>query len=83
MYFSEFADAQITIRDIKSDLVTTKVPYCDYQRYVFQQLFPNQDIKTHPLLLSSTVILYKCKIKILDTIMRAYFNDILEGYIII
>jgi len=48
--FSEFADAQMTIRDIKTDLVTSNVPYFDYQSYAFHQLFPNQEMETHPLL---------------------------------
>ncbi|XP_052080668.1 plexin-B1-like isoform X9 [Mytilus californianus] len=46
----EFADAQMNIKDIKSDLVTTRVPFCDYQTYVLHLLFPNQDIKSNPLL---------------------------------
>ncbi|XP_076089353.1 plexin-B1-like [Mytilus galloprovincialis] len=46
----EFADAQMTMRSIKSDLFTSKVPFCDYQTYVFRQLFPNQDITINPLL---------------------------------
>ncbi|XP_052080585.1 plexin-B1-like isoform X2 [Mytilus californianus] len=46
----EFADAQMTMRSIKSELFTSKVPFCDYQTYVFRQLFPNQDITTNPLL---------------------------------
>ncbi|CAC5414003.1 PLXNB [Mytilus coruscus] len=46
----EFADAQMTMRSIKSDLFTSKVPFCDYQTYVFRQLFPNQDITTNSLL---------------------------------
>ncbi|CAG2229170.1 PLXNA [Mytilus edulis] len=46
----KFADAQMNIRDIKSDLVTTKVPFCDYQTYVLHLLFPNQDITSNPLL---------------------------------
>jgi hypothetical protein len=51
VYFcSEFADAQMTIRDIKTDLVTSRVPYFDYQSYAFHQLFPNQKMETHPLL---------------------------------
>ena len=48
--FLEFADAQMTIRDIKSDLVTSRVPYFDYQSNAFHQLFPNQEMETHPLL---------------------------------
>ncbi|XP_052060745.1 plexin-A2-like isoform X3 [Mytilus californianus] len=51
----EFADAQMTIRDIKSDLVTSRVPYCDYQSYAFHQLFPNQDMDTHPILFEPMV----------------------------
>ncbi|XP_052080590.1 plexin-B1-like [Mytilus californianus] len=46
----EFADAQMTMRSIKSDLFTSKVPFCDYKTYVLRQLFPNQDITTNPLL---------------------------------
>ncbi|XP_063418244.1 plexin-A2-like [Mytilus trossulus] len=46
----EFADAQMTMRSIKSDLFTSKVPFCDYKTYVLRQLFPNQDISTNPLL---------------------------------
>ncbi|CAC5391119.1 PLXNB [Mytilus coruscus] len=46
----EFADAQMTMRSIKSDLFTSKVPFCDYKTYVLRQLFPNQDIATNPLL---------------------------------
>ncbi|CAG2223448.1 PLXNB [Mytilus edulis] len=46
----EFADAQMTMRSIKSDLFTSKVPFCDYQTYIFRQLFPNQDITTNHLL---------------------------------
>ncbi|XP_071175959.1 plexin-B1-like [Mytilus edulis] len=46
----EFADAQMTMREIKSDLVTSRVPFRDYQTYVLYQLFPNQDIETNPLL---------------------------------
>ncbi|XP_076112604.1 plexin-B1-like isoform X2 [Mytilus galloprovincialis] len=51
----EFADAQMNIRDIKSDLVTTRVPFCDYQTYVLHLLFPNQDIKSNPLLHDSEI----------------------------
>ncbi|XP_076112721.1 plexin-A2-like isoform X3 [Mytilus galloprovincialis] len=51
----EFADAQMTIRDIKSDLVTSRVPYCNYQSYAFHQLFPNQDISSHSLLFEPMV----------------------------
>ncbi|XP_071159982.1 plexin-A4-like [Mytilus edulis] len=51
----EFADAQMTIRDIKSDLVTSRVPYCNYQSYAFHQLFPNQDMDTHPILFEPMV----------------------------
>ncbi|CAC5414008.1 PLXNA [Mytilus coruscus] len=51
----EFADAQMTIRDIKSDLVTSRVPYCDYQSYAFHQLFPNQDMGSHSLLFEPMV----------------------------
>ncbi|CAC5392625.1 unnamed protein product [Mytilus coruscus] len=43
----EFADAQMTMRSIKSDLFTSKVPFCEYQTYVLRQLFPNQDITVH------------------------------------
>jgi hypothetical protein len=50
LFFSEFAEAQMTIRDIKTDLVTSRVPYIDYQSYAFHQLFPNQKMETHPLL---------------------------------
>ncbi|CAG2205779.1 PLXNA [Mytilus edulis] len=46
----EFADAQMTMKSIKSDLFTSKVPFCDYKTYVLRQLFPNQDITTNPLL---------------------------------
>ncbi|CAC5373741.1 PLXNA [Mytilus coruscus] len=46
----EFADAQMSIRDIKSDLVTSRVPFCNYQTYILHQLFPNQDITTNILL---------------------------------
>lgn len=56
--FAEFADAQMNIRDIKSDLVTTRVPFCDYQTYVLHLLFPNQDIKSNPLLHDSEVIYF-------------------------
>ncbi|XP_063443277.1 plexin-A1-like [Mytilus trossulus] len=51
----EFADAQMNIRDIKSDLVTTKVPYSSYQNYILHQLFPNQDISNNPLLHDSEI----------------------------
>ncbi|CAC5383458.1 unnamed protein product [Mytilus coruscus] len=51
----EFADAQMNIRDIKSDLVTTRVPFCDNQTYVLHLLFPNQDIKSNPLLHDSEI----------------------------
>ncbi|XP_063445701.1 plexin-B2-like [Mytilus trossulus] len=51
----EFADAQMTMREIKSDLVTSRVPFRDYQSYVLYQLFPNQDIETNPLLHDSKV----------------------------
>ncbi|XP_063446926.1 plexin-A1-like isoform X2 [Mytilus trossulus] len=51
----EFADAQMTIRDIKSDLVTSRVPYCNYQSYAFHQLFPNQDSCSHSLLFEPMV----------------------------
>ncbi|XP_063418248.1 plexin-B2-like [Mytilus trossulus] len=51
----EFADAQMNIRDIKSDLVTTKVPFCDYQTYVLHLLFPNQNLTSNPLLHYSEV----------------------------
>ncbi|CAC5384282.1 PLXNB [Mytilus coruscus] len=50
----EFADAQMNIRDIKSDLVTTRVPFCDYQTFVLH-LFPNQDIQSNPLLHDSEI----------------------------
>ncbi|XP_052080598.1 plexin-B1-like [Mytilus californianus] len=46
----EFADAQMSIRDIKSDLVTSRVPFCNYQTYILHQLFPNQDMTTNILL---------------------------------
>ncbi|XP_076089143.1 plexin-B3-like [Mytilus galloprovincialis] len=47
----EFADAQMNIRDIKSDLVTARVPFLDYQTYILHLLFPNQDnILVHCLL---------------------------------
>ncbi|CAC5422718.1 unnamed protein product [Mytilus coruscus] len=45
----EFADAQMNIKDIKSDLVTSRVPFCDYQTYVCHQLFPNEDKLSYPL----------------------------------
>ncbi|XP_052080994.1 plexin-B2-like [Mytilus californianus] len=45
----EFADAQMNIKDIKSDLVTSRVPFCDYQTYVCHQLFPNEDKLSNPL----------------------------------
>ncbi|VDI09897.1 plexin A [Mytilus galloprovincialis] len=51
----EFADAQMNIRDIKSDLVTTRVPYSNYQNYILHQLFPNQDISNNPLLHDSEI----------------------------
>ncbi|CAG2238875.1 PLXNA [Mytilus edulis] len=51
----EFADAQMNIRDIKSDLVTTRVPYSSYQNYILHQLFPNQDISNNPLLHDSEI----------------------------
>ncbi|XP_076112616.1 plexin-B3-like [Mytilus galloprovincialis] len=51
----EFADAQMNIRDIKSDLVTTRVPFCDYQTYVLHLLFQNQDITSNPLLHDSEI----------------------------
>ncbi|CAG2203346.1 unnamed protein product [Mytilus edulis] len=46
----EFADAQINIKNIKSDLVTSSVPFRDYQTYILHQLFPNQDIRANHLL---------------------------------
>ncbi|XP_071159994.1 plexin A3-like [Mytilus edulis] len=51
----EFADAQMNIRDIKADLVTTRVPYSSYQNYILHQLFPNQDISNNPLLHDSEI----------------------------
>ncbi|XP_052081072.1 plexin-A1-like [Mytilus californianus] len=51
----EFADAQMNIRDIKSDLVTTRVPFSNYQTYILLQLFPNQDITNNPLLHDSEI----------------------------
>jgi hypothetical protein len=51
----EFADAQMSIRDIKTDLITSRVPYCSYQTYIFRQLFSNQEMDTHSLLQESTV----------------------------
>ncbi|CAC5364404.1 PLXNB [Mytilus coruscus] len=46
----EFADAQMNIRDIKSDLVTARVPFLDYQTFILHLLFPNQDNMSNPLL---------------------------------
>ncbi|CAG2203352.1 unnamed protein product [Mytilus edulis] len=45
----EFADAQMNIKDIKSNLVTSRIPYFDYQTYVCHQLFPNEDKLSNPL----------------------------------
>lgn len=56
LFYIEFADAQMTMREIKSDLVTSRVPFRDYQTYVLYQLFPNQDIETNPLLHDSKVL---------------------------
>lgn len=50
LFFIEFADAQMNIRDIKSDLVTARVPFLDYQTYILHLLFPNQDNMSNPLL---------------------------------
>lgn len=55
LFMIEFADAQMTMREIKSDLVTSSVPFRDYQTYVSYQLFPMQDIETNPLLHDSKV----------------------------
>ncbi|XP_063418246.1 plexin-B1-like [Mytilus trossulus] len=46
----EFADAQIYIKIFKSDLVTSSVPFRDYQTYILHQLFPNEDIRANHLL---------------------------------
>ncbi|CAC5368904.1 PLXNB [Mytilus coruscus] len=46
----EFPDAQMNIRDIKSDLVTARVPFLDYQTFILHLLFPNQDNMSNPLL---------------------------------
>jgi len=51
----------MTIRDIKTDLVTSSVPYFDYQSYAFHQLFPNQEMETHPLLHEPMVCPLKIK----------------------
>lgn len=52
---TEFADAQMNIKDIKSNLVTSRIPYFDYQTYVCHQLFPNEDKLSNPLTNGSEV----------------------------
>lgn len=41
---------QTTIKDIKQDVVTTGMPFFDFEHYAFNQLFPKEDYSDHILM---------------------------------